>query len=950
MQRIAFFNKINVSTVFFAILLVVLPKEIIAQTGSIEGVVRDKSTNETLVGASVSIEGTNIGVSTNADGQFKLSSLKAGAYKLKVSYIAFNPYVSDDIHVTNDNVTIANVFLVPASVNLAEVNVSASRKTNTGIAVNKAVRMSVGLANGVSSQLIAKLQDRDAADVVKRIPGITIMNDKFIIVRGLSQRYNSVWLNNAATPSSETDTKAFSFDVIPSSMIDNILIYKTAEADFPADYSGGFIKIATKAIPDHNEVVFSYSTSINQGTTFHDFYKYQGSKTDWLGYDNGFRAMPKEMPANLDEYTNAPNPALQQKVAEIGKSMNKSWTPNLQTAKPDQRFSMGISHKFNFGNTSLGNITAVTYSNSNSYVNYLKNNNYSIYSYSSDNPSPVDEFHDKQYTNTAKIGVLCNWAYYLNQNNRIEFRNMYNQIGYTRTTLREGEEWYTNNLIRSTELSYLSRSIYSGQLGGLHNIGDGSLKIEWTFGYSTTNKKEPDMKRYKYIKSSDATNYFLQVTGDLSPLSRRWLDLNEDLFSGALNLTKRLNVWNTNSELKAGIYYETKNRAFTARNFSYKATGSTFGFTELQPDQIFTNANFNVTDGIQLVENVNKSDSYTADANIKAGYVMVKIPVSKIDFNLGVRAEQSRQILHSYETNTNTPSNPVMDTLNFFPSLNIVYNLTKKSLVRLAYGKTINRPEFREMAPFFFADFSLNAGVSGKADIKQAYVNSYDLRYEMYPSPDETFTVGIFYKQFTNAIEFIIKGNNPTLYSFDNIESAKSYGLEVEIKKNLEFAGLRNFDVLFNGSLIKSDIRAGSGALTRTRPLQGQSPYIVNAGLFYQGEKNGLMVNLIYNIVGKRIVAVGRPSPNQWEDIPDIYEMPRNMLDLSISKKIGQKIEIKGGIKDLINQKFQYEQNVKANVDMTKYSGDGMKYFDRTQVTKLYYPGRVFTLGVSLKF
>lgn len=946
MQRTIYLVKYSIFSFLCALLF---SNAILAQTGSIEGFVRDKGTNEALPGASVSIEGTSTGISTDPEGHFRLLNLKAGTYKIKVSYIAYNSYVSEGIVVSADNVTIENVFLVSSSISLSTVNVSATRTTSTAVAVNKAVRISVGLASGVSSQLIAKLQDRDAADVAKRVPGITVMNDKFIIVRGLAQRYNTVWLNNAATPSSETDTKAFSFDIIPSSMIDNLIIYKTAEADFPADYSGGFIKIATKAIPDQNNVTFSYSTSINQGTTFQDFYKYPGSKTDWLGYDNGFRAIPREMPANLDYYSNAQNPALRQKVAEIGKSMNKSWMPNQKTATPDQRFSLGISHKFNLGNTSLGNISAVTYSNSYSFINYEKNNNYTIYSYRTDNPSLVDEFQDKQYTNTAKISALCNWAYYLNQNNRIEFRNMFNQIGYTRTTMREGREWYTDNLIRSTELGYLSRSIYSGQLGGLHNFGDGSLKIEWTLGYSLTNKKEPDIKRYKYIESAGATNYFLQVNGDLAPLSRRWLDLNENLFSGALNITKRLNIWNSNTELKVGVYYETKDRTFTARNFSYEATGSTFAFTELQPNQIFTNANFNLTDGIQLVENVNKSDSYTADANIKAGYAMVKIPIGKIDFNLGIRAEQSRQALHSYETNTDIPSNPVIDTLNFFPSVNVLYNISKQSQVRVAYGKTINRPEFREMAPFFFADFNLNAGVSGKANIKQAYVSSYDLRYELYPTPDEIFTVGVFYKHFINAIEFIIKGNNPTLYSFDNIESADSYGAEIELRKNLGFLGLRNFDALFNGSLIKSDIKAGEGELNRSRPLQGQSPYIINAGLFYQGEKNGVVVNLIYNVVGKRIVAVGRPSPNQWEDIPDIYETPRHVLDLSLSKKIGQKIEIKGGIKDLLNQKFEYAQNVKTDVNMSNYGGEGTKHFDRKQVTKLYYPGRVFTLGFAVK-
>jgi len=296
------------------------------------------------------------------------------------------------------------------------------------------------------------------------------------------------------------------------------------------------------------------------------------------------------MPANLQDYNNAQNPALQQKVTEIGRSMNKSWTPNLQKAKPDQRFSLGISRRFDMKESSLGNITALTYSNTNDYTNLEKNNTYTIYSYATDNSSPVDEFHDKQYTNTAKIGILHNWALFLNQNNRIEFRNLFNQIGYTRTTMRDGREWYNDGrYIRSNELSFLSRSIYSGQLGGLHNIKGGSVRIDWTLGYAATHKKDPDMKRYRYIRSpSDTTKYILLFSGngDLSSESRRWLDLDENLFSGSLNFTKSLNLWNASEELKTGIYYEKKDREFASRNFGYGATGSTFGSTDLTPDKI----------------------------------------------------------------------------------------------------------------------------------------------------------------------------------------------------------------------------------------------------------------------------------------------------------------------------------------------------------------------------
>jgi outer membrane receptor protein involved in Fe transport len=264
--------------------------------------------------------------------------------------------------------------------------------------------------------------------------------------------------------------------------------------------------------------------------------------------------------------------------------------------------------------------------------------------------------------------------------------------------------------------------------------------------------------------------------------------------------------------------------------------------------------------------------------------------------------------------------------------------------MRATYGLSVNRPEFREMAPFYFVDFDQNAGIYGNEDIKQAYIHNIDLRYEFYPGNNETFNIGIFYKDFTNPIEVSIRGNNPTQFSFDNIASAYSYGIETEARKTLGFIsdGLRDFSAVFNLALIKSSV-------SFDRPLQGQSPYIVNVGLFYQKPEKGISASLVYNRIGKRIIAIGRPSPNEWESIPDIYEMPRNEADLSVTKKIGEFVEVKAGIKDLFGEKVIYQQNVNTVVDMSLYGGDGTKAFDRNQVTKSFFPGRQFSFGISVK-
>jgi hypothetical protein len=490
-------------------------------------------------------------------------------------------------------------------------------------------------------------------------------------------------------------------------------------------------------------------------------------------------------------------------------------------------------------------------------------------------------------------------------------------------------------------------------------MAKGRTKIDWIFGYASSNKKEPDTRRYRYLRDeTDEDRYMLLFSDqpDLSSQSRMWINLKENTMSGLVNFTRQLDLNGFQPEIKAGLYFENKDRSFHARNFGYAraSSESVFGQTYLPVDQIFTDSNINLTTGIKLSEVTALSDSYTAGNNQLAGYISAKIPVGqKINIYAGLRAEKNRQTLSSYKQASSVRVNVDRDTINLFPSANVTYNLSEKSLIRAAYGMTINRPEFREIAPFYYVDFEQNAGIYGAPQIKQAYIHNYDLRYELYPGNGETFNIGVFYKKFINPIEQIILGNNPTQYSFENVSSAVSTGIESELRKSLSFIpGMDNFTAVLNASLIRSHVTFPEGSLSRNRPLEGQSPYIVNAGLYYQGETNGLMVSLLYNVIGKRIVAVGRPSPNDWEDIPDVYELPRNVLDLTITKTIGKRLEIKGGIKDLLNEKAEYMQSINTTVDMESYSKgteQGMKEFNRKQYTRTYYPGRYFSLGITFK-
>jgi hypothetical protein len=933
---------------------------VMAQTGSIEGVASDRKNKEVLPGVIVTIDGTTIGASADPDGHFLIPNVKPGKYKIKASYISYNPVLLEDITVDAGKVTKVSISLSENTVALEGVTVTGVRKTNTDVSMINVTRMSPLVSIGISGQQILRSQDRDASEVIRRLPGTTIIDDRFIVVRGLAQRYNAVWLNNTATPSSEADVKAFSFDVIPASMIENMLIIKSPAPELPADFSGGFVKITTVNLPEKNSFFISYGTGLSEGTTFESFKKNKGGSMDWLGFNNGLGSLPKSMPPSLIAYESATNPEIQNRITELGRELNKNWAPLSVRANADQRFSLGFNRRFEVGSQSFGNITSLTYSNTNNH-DEITNNNFSIYNFKNDKSSYVDQFLDDQYTNSVKAGFLHNWSWYPAAGQKIEFRNLYNQIGMSRATMRSGREWYNDGrYIRSTELKNLNRSVYSGQLAGEHSFNEGKTCIDWVAGYSFSNKNEPDTKRYRYIRSSqDTTQYFLLFSdnADLSSVSRMWFKLNENVYTASANFVKQFDFAGFTPEFRTGFYFEDKNREFSARNFGYsKASNeSVFDKTILPVDDIFADININLTEGIKLTEITSLSDSYAASNKQIAGYIGTKLPfTSKISLYTGLRIEKNVQTLSSYKQGTTTPVNVVRDTLNLFPSANLAISLNDKNMLRAAYGLSVNRPEFRELAPFYFVDFDLNAGIYGNPAIKQAYINNFDLRFEHYPSPNETFNVGVFYKHFSDPVEMVIMGNSPTQYSFENVKSAYSYGIEADVRKSLGFiSGAENFSVILNAALIKSKVQFGEGDLNRDRSLQGQSPYMVNAGIFYYNDDNGLMITMLYNIIGKRIVAVGRPSPNQWEDIPNIYEMPRNVLDLAVSKKLNKQFEIKAGIKDIFNEKVILSQTVNTSIDMAELTGgslSGVKVFNRDQTTKSYQPGRYFSVIITYKF
>lgn len=944
-----------------SLILIGINTILIAQTGTIKGVVTDKKTKETIVGANVYLEGSTIGSTTNLEGQYEIKGIKQGTYNVIVSFISYKKQRLQKIVVKANQPITINIELEEEVTTIKGVEITAVRKKDTDVSIISSIKKSDAVVSGVSSQQISKTSDKDASEVVRRIPGVTIIDDRFIVVRGLNERYNSVLLNGAGTPSSESDVKSFSFDVIPSNAIDRILVYKTPSPELPADFAGANIQIFSKNVIDNNTFSISYNSGFKTSTTAKSFHTYNGGATDAFGFDDGSRDIPSIIPTTQDFQQIINNPTLENKElrTSFGRAFSKEWESFAIKAPIDQSVSTLFARKFKIRKMQISNITSLSYNNSYnysenmiaSYINYDTINDKSVYTY---------EFNDKNYSQTSAINGLMNWSLTINGNHSLEFKNIFNQQGISKTTIREGAEYYRGIFVKATELSYSERRLYTSQLNGNHKFFKDNSTVNWTLGYSTTTRKQPDVRRLtktlgfeQDIENPYYNQYSLYFPNRADPelAGRLFTDMNEILKVFSVELTQKINILKSmQPSIKMGGYFEDKDRDFNSRLFGFVRNSATpWDMGYKTTEEIFSDANINSQKGIKIDEATNPSDSYNAETQLKSGYIMAKfIALKKITVTGGVRLESYGLTLSTMNANY-TEFKKQTDTIDLFPSVNISYQINEKNLIRIAYGKTINRPEFREIAPYIFYNFEEKAGVYGNPDLKSAYIQNIDLRYELYPSPTEMVNIGVFYKKFSNPIEAVsINAGSGKNITFKNADNAESFGAELDARKSLAFLSSKNryfswikdMSVVLNASLIKSIVTI-EDPLERgkSRPMQGQSPYIINTGFFYQNDSAQFSFTILYNVIGPRIAFVGTVND------PHIYEMPRNLLDLSISKNFGKHLAVKFGVKNLLNQKIVYQQEEEVYL-----SNSPSVLSKRIQVTKSSIPGSQFNLGVTYIF
>ena len=871
----------------------------------ISGIVTDAKTNEPLIGATIEVADTSFKTVSDADGKFLLTGLKHGKYNITIKYIAYQSCTLTGVEAQKDaSSNVISVKLKADEQTLEGVSVTAVQRKNTERAMVLETKKSDVIVSNISAQEIKATQDNNASEVIRRVPGVSLIDDKFVMVRGLSQRYNNVWMNGGAVPSSEADSRAFSFDIVPSGQIDNLTIVKTPTAEYPSDFTGGFIMINTKEIPSENSYNISAGLSYNNEAHFQSF---------------------------------------------LLNRRNSQWYTKKITPWGDWKASADMAHRWNLSGRKLGMIAAVNYSNEYRTNHSMQNNLFGLYDVSHDQPNYLRHSTDDQYNLNTRLGAMVNFTLLSKDgNSKYELKNIFNRLTNTRYTWRDGIS-AQSNLEKSAEYYYRSRTVYNGQLTGKHTFSGDAL--DWSVGYAYANRRLPDRRRYLTDDALESGKFALTTGNDIS---REWTKLNEHIISANVNNVYDMKLGSWVPKLHTGLYGEYRSRNYTTKEYIYNWNANDnnlpSGFRYIDIPTLLSDDQYSGEDKLYMLELSKWRNNYRGKNTLGAGYVSLSMPFGALNVLAGVRFEHNDMELISNTRDTEkSETSRHYKGDDFFPSLNATYRFNTHHQFRFGYGRSVNRPEFREVSSSVFYDFDLASSVQGNTELKNCYIDNLDLRYEFYPTDGEIISLAAFYKHFKDPIEwtYTVTGGTDLVYSFKNAHVANNYGLELDIRKRLDFIGLRNFSLSFNGSLIKSRVKFPAGSHEENRPMQGQSPYLINTGLFYRHPTKGLSFAVLYNRIGKRIIGVGRSEGSTGEEenarIPDSYEMPRDMIDLSATKTFGNHWELKLNVRDLLAQHVVYKQFA----DVT-YADGSKRTID--EITRKYRPGRNIGLILTYKF
>lgn len=834
------------------------------------GTVVDGATQEPLIDAPVTVvRGGTALARTDVDGRFELR-LAPGIYDLRVRYELYQARRINGVAVVAGECTPVSLVLAAEAGTVEEVVVTARPDTRREAAVLAERKKAPVVQDAISAQEISRTPDSDASDAVKRVVSATVVDDKYVYLRGLGGRYSTVLVNGVGLPSPDPDEYAVPLDLFPTSLLSNLNVVKTYSAELPGGFAGGTLEIETTPYPADFEAAVKLSVFGDTQSTFQTRRTYDGGSLDFLTFDDGTRALPdivpRDRPMREDFVTS-------EFLVPATLSFNDEWSTKTAEALPNAGFEATVGDTTVVGGRKLGWLASVDYAVAQkarpSEVTKI------------DVDGPKESFENEQGTLAANLSGLVNLGLELDRGSDLALLALYTRSSDSDAIRAFGLSEERGQLVERSTLQFVARGMFFTQLRGDHRMGE-AVDLSWQGNFSWVDRYEPDTRNVTYEEISEGSGIFAFSTREGSSGERFFSDLSDLSGGGGLDLTVPFG----SVRVRAGGAAQLSSRSYESRRFRFETLPTDPSVAVLPPEILFDEPY--VDTNFALREATAWSDAYEATQGVYGGYAAVDAPLLRVvRLVAGLRYEHHTLDLTAGSEFQVTDPQPGEDRAErsesaLLPSANVVVAISPDANVRAGYSYTLSRPQFRELAPAVFVDWVRRRNITGNPDLETTRIHNADLRWEWFPGESEVLAASAFYKSFRDPIELVIVGAQAGDLKYLNAGDAWAYGLEMEGRLRVgRFAGaLRDFRAAANLALVRSEVDFGADRGTQTsaqRPLQGQSPYVVNASLGWA--RGGTEVTLLYNVYGERVVESGN------DRLPDVYEQPFHRLDISASHR-----------------------------------------------------------------
>lgn len=937
------------------------------QSGIIRGTVYDDATGETLIGVTVLVKETTHGAITDFDGKFEVKA-PVGVYDLQISFVSFETVTIQGVEVIADRpVILNNIRLKEAISELDEVVVTAEIIRDSEIAVNLIKQKAPNLLDGIAAASFQKIGDSDASDAVKRITGVSVEGGKYVYVRGLGDRYTKTTLNNVDIPGLDPDRNSLQMDIFPTNLIDNMMVYKSSVAELPADFTGGVVNIETKDLPDERIFDVSFGLSYNPSMHFNkDYIQGNTGGRDFLGYDDGTRALPDEARNEV-----IPSPVSGHSEQEINQFLRK-FNPVLgatqQTSFMDYSLSFTSANQYGLWNShKLGYIFSASYKSSTMFYDDVVYGEYQKYIDPTRNDLRYATIQNgiKSERNVL-LGLLGGLAY-KSTNSKFKFTALHLQNGVNtagqfyiendgEAVGQSGYKAFSNNI------EYNQRGLTNLLINGEHHFQENEWNIDWRVSPTFSSIEDPDVRKTAFTYSNTDTTFSAGAGGNPS---RIWRELEEMNLVSKVDVLRNHLFFGRPSKMKFGASHIYKDRDYRILSYDLQFFGAQPDFG-IDPNNVLLEENLypNGTLYYNSGNNTPNPNEYNSNINNYGVYVSTEFnPTESLKAIIGLRGEKyvqkhtGRDVEYaSLGTGNNLVDEVVLDAFDLFPSANFVYSFKENRNLRFSYSRTIARPSFKELSFAQIIDPLTNRIFNGglfqysdwEGRLTETRINNIDLRWEMFLPMGQILSISTFYKTFSDPIELvrIQEQQTSTEYQPRNVGDGNVIGAEIEFKKSLSFISesWNNFNIGGNITLVESKINMTNREFNArrqyqkegenikdTRQMAGQAPYIINASIGYEDFETGFDAGLFYNVKGSTLYIVGGGL------FPDVYTEPFNSLNFNLNKTFGpnQNASFNFGISNILNDKRE-----------EVYRG----YNTEDKPFTAFSPGRSFSLGIKYSF